>query len=89
MKTVYAGILRTASVAPPLKPVKPAALPATFKRVDLFNSMCNGTEITVMSKPDGKFHTGIVQKIEREDGSGYRFLIRLHNSQETLYVSMM
>jgi hypothetical protein len=75
--------LRTATVAP-VAPVN-----VSHKRVDLFNSMCNGTEITIMSRPDGKYHTGIVTSIAREDGSGYKFLVRLHNSPTIHYVVMM
>lgn len=75
--------LRTATVAPVNAP------PVTHKRVDLFNSMCNGTEITIMSRPDGKYHTGIVQSIARVDGSGYSFLVRLHNSPVVHYIRAM
>lgn len=81
--SILAG-LRSVTVAP----VKPLP-PCTHKRVDLFNSMANGTEITIMSKPDGKFHTGIVQSITREDGSGYSFLVRLHNSPLIHYIRVI
>jgi hypothetical protein len=77
-------ITRTATV--PFPASRPTC---THKRVDLFNSMATGTEITSMSKPDSKLHTGIVQAIEREDGSGYRFLVRLHNSTKIHYVVVL
>lgn len=88
-RTKFTGILtglRTATVAPVAKPLPPVC---THKRLDLFNSMANGTEITIMSRPDGKFHTGIVTSLTREDGSGYKFLVRLHNSPTVHYVSVM
>lgn len=84
--TTFTGILRTATVAPVNPPKQPQA---SHKRVDLFNSMCSGTPITVMSRPDGRLYTGIVNSITREDGSGHKFLIRLHNSPNILYVVMM
>lgn len=80
--------LRTATVAAPA--VKPALPPVcTHKRDDLFASMAYGKEITIMSRPDGRFHTGIVQSIAREDGSGFKFLVRLHNSNAVHYVVVM
>lgn len=79
---------RTATVAPAVRVVKTPPI-CTHKRDDLFASMKFGKEITIMSRPDGRFHTGIVQSITREDGSGYKFLIRLHNSPTVHYVVVM
>jgi hypothetical protein len=85
MVPVSATIRRVA-----VAPVKPLPVPpVTHKRIDLFNSMANGTEVTIMSRPDGKYHTGIVQQITREDGSGYSFLVRLHNSPTVHYLRVM
>lgn len=78
-------INKTATVAAP-KPLPPVC---THKRDDLFASMAYGKEITIMSRPDGRFHTGIVQSIAREDGSGFKFLVRLHNSNAVHYVVVM
>jgi hypothetical protein len=80
---------RTTTVAPTIPIVKPLPPVCTHKRVDLFKSMMNGEEITIMSLPEGKFHTGIVQSITREDNSGYKFLVRLHNSSTIYYVVVM
>jgi hypothetical protein len=62
---------------------------ATHKRADMVNSMMTGTEITLMSKPDGKLHTGIVQSIEREDGSGHSFIVKMHNGTEKFWVRLI
>lgn len=83
-------IRRTAVVAAPT-PTRIRVLhpTCTHRRIDLFNSMANGNEITIMSKPDGKFHTGTVTSIAREDGSGYKFLVRLHNSPVVHFVVVL
>ena len=54
-------------------------------RLQLFISMCHGTEITIKSIVDGLNYTGIVQKIEREDGSGKRFMVTLHNNPKVAH----
>jgi hypothetical protein len=72
-----------------MAPINPTPPPCTHKRVDLFNSMCEGKEITIMARPDGTYHTGIVNSITREDGSGYSFLVRLHTSPKLIHVRVM
>mgnify|MGYP001585095164 FL=1 len=53
----------------------------------LFDSMCHGTEIVLESTTKrGKTYRGIVNTIQREDGSGHNFNVTLDTSDVTVFV---
>lgn len=52
----------------------------------LWKSLTKRKEITIQSTATGKFHTGIVNSIQAEDGSGRKFNVVM-NTGEKLFVS--
>lgn len=50
----------------------------------LCSSMRNRETVSILS--NGKVHTGIVNGIQAEDGSGRHWLVKMHNGSEWFYV---
>ena len=43
-------------------------------------------KVVRLMSADGKYHTGMVNSVSIEDGSGKNFLIRLSNVERTIFV---